>query len=127
MQRPGCKDFDFDGWARLAESDPEGFEKRRREAIEELISSAPDHSQRRLRGLQWQIDMVRARCKNPLESCIKLNDMLWDFVYAENGFLDAVNKLASVFHGTGDPERARGHGQVPQAKVIPLSKKRAAR
>ncbi len=127
MTRSPSSQFDFDQWMRLAKSDPEEFEKRRREAIEDLISKAPEHAQRRLRGLQWQIDMERAKCKNPLESCIRINDMLWDFVYAENGFLAAMNKLVDLFQPSKRPS-TRVCSSVPQrAQVIPLIKKRAAR
>ena len=51
----------FDELKKLAQSDPEQLEKLRTELIEDTISSAPAQHQRRLRGLQFQVDMERRR------------------------------------------------------------------
>lgn len=56
-------DFDFETWERLAKQDPALFERKRAEAIERIINSAPASKQQRLRGLQWQVDQTRARAK----------------------------------------------------------------
>ena len=82
--------FDFDGWMSLAESDTETFEKRRRELLQAEIDLAPASLQPRLRGLQWQIDMTRERCKTPALASAKLFEMMWEQVYGDNGFLDAL-------------------------------------
>lgn len=82
--------FDFDGWMSLAESDTEMFEKRRRELLQAEIDLAPAALQPRLRGLQWQIDMTRERCKTPALASAKLFEMMWEQVYGDNGFLDAL-------------------------------------
>ena len=64
--------FDSEEWMALARSDPEQFEKRRTQAIDEVINSAPAHIQRRLRGLQWRIDLERSRAGTPLGACVRL-------------------------------------------------------
>ena len=38
-----AKPFDFDHWKELAATDPQGFEKRRREVIEREILRIPGH------------------------------------------------------------------------------------
>ncbi|MDA8382705.1 MAG: DUF3135 domain-containing protein [Betaproteobacteria bacterium] len=86
--------FDSEEWMALARSDPEQFEKRRAQAIDEVINSAPAHIQRRLRGLQWRIDLERSRAGTPLGACVRLYSMMWDFVCAENGFLAALKGLS---------------------------------
>ncbi|HBF07931.1 MAG TPA: DUF3135 domain-containing protein [Gammaproteobacteria bacterium] len=63
---------------RLAKEDPEALERLRQEAIEDLISNAPEQHQRRLRGLQFQVDMERQRAKNPMDSCIKISRLMHD-------------------------------------------------
>jgi len=109
MQEERSPAFDFDEWCALAQKNPEEFEKRRRAAVEEVISSSSTGMQQRLRQLQWRIDMERRRCKTPMMSCIKLFDMMWDFVHAERGFLHAVNMLEQVASGTVPVvEEARG-------------------
>ncbi len=117
--------FDFDGWMHLAKTDPEKFEEKRAEAIESIISSAPESSQRRLRGLQWRIDMERKRCKTPLESCVRIYDMLIDYVYSEKGLLNCINQLTGrPCHNISIPEKPRS--RTNQAKILPL-KRQAAR
>lgn len=84
-------DFDFDQWKKLYETDPKEFERKKREAIEECITSAGSpEQQQKLRQLQWNIDAEVRKCKNPLEACIKLYSMLIEQVYKEGGFLDAL-------------------------------------
>lgn len=83
--------FDPEEWAELARVDPEEFERCRRAAIEALIARAPAHLERRLRGLQWQIDCEREKAGSPLAACLRINNMMWDFFYADRGFVNAVN------------------------------------
>ncbi len=68
--------FDFEAWARLARRDPEKFEVQRTRMIERIIESADDDQRRRLRGLQFRIDMERRRARNPMDACIRLNRMM---------------------------------------------------
>ena len=85
-----AKTFDFDEWKELAANDPQGFESRRRDVIEREIRRAPKQLQRRLRGLQWQIDVIRNRYKDPRVSSAKLFDMMWQQVYGDHGLLHAL-------------------------------------
>ncbi len=87
-------EFNFDYWAKLAETDQEAFERERRAAIEELIDSGPEKYRHRLRQLQWKIDTIREVSPNPLASCIRLNDLLMDMTYGEGGLLDSLNALS---------------------------------
>ena len=86
----GSEPFDFNEWKELSETDPEAFEVRRRKVIEAEIRLAPKRQQQRLRGLQWQIDLIRQRYRHPLVSSAKLFEMMWQKVYGENGFLEAL-------------------------------------
>ncbi|MEJ2179576.1 MAG: DUF3135 domain-containing protein [Gammaproteobacteria bacterium] len=62
--------FNFDEWLDLSKRDPETFESRRLESIEEFISSVPEDKQHRLRCLQWKIDRVREKMPTPLAACV---------------------------------------------------------
>lgn len=70
---------DFEVLSKLAKEDPEALESLRREMVEEVIEAAPteDHK-RRLRGLQFKIEMERKKAKNPIASCIKISQMMQD-------------------------------------------------
>lgn len=89
----------FEYWLKLAKSDPELFEKKRLEAIDAVIQSAPVEKQQRLRGLQWRIDAERKKAKNPLDACLKVYNMMWDKVYGNNGLLEHLDTLT-----TGAPQ-----------------------
>ena len=70
--------IDFDAWMDLYKSDPEAFEHQREAMIQQTISKAPEQHQRRLNGLQFQIDMERRRAETPLQSCMKISSMMWE-------------------------------------------------
>ncbi len=118
MSETNYQAFNFEEWMNLAKSDPEEFEKRRKEMINNLICSAPAERQQRLRGLQWRIDMERKKCSNPLSACIRLSEMMWDFVYAENGFLNTLKKL-----GATDPKVKIRKNEVKSAEILPFNAK----
>jgi hypothetical protein len=69
--------IDFDHLSELFKTDPEKFERVRREKIEQMIQSASESSQRRLRGLQFQIDAKREIYKHkPFVSCMEISKMM---------------------------------------------------
>lgn len=72
----------------LAKTDPEGLERLRLRHIELLISSAPEPMQRRLRGLQFQIDCQRRLHKHPMGACLSISKMM----------MDSLQRLNSVLH-----------------------------
>ncbi len=120
MQEEKRPAFDFDEWCELAQKDPEKFERKRKAVIEDFISSTSHDNEMRLRQLQWRIDMERKRCRNPMESCLKIFDMMWDFVHADRGFLYAVRMLEQVASGTPPAEDEVRGGSVDTV-VLPFS------
>ncbi len=89
-------DFDFDQWMKLAEKDPEAFEKKRLELIQATIDEAPTRMQQRLNGLQWCIDSEIKLAKNPMDACLMIHRMMMDSVYQPGGLLDALTMTDSV-------------------------------
>jgi len=73
--------FDFDAWASLHRASPEAFERQRQQAVEAFISTASPAHQPRLRGLQFRIDLERARCQTPLAACLRLYQMTLTSLY----------------------------------------------
>ncbi len=84
---------DFDRFSQLAKSDPEGFEARRTELIEQMIQRMPAHKQQRMRGLQWKIDQVRNQAKNPMAACIKISEMMWDSLVGPGGLREVLEQV----------------------------------
>ncbi|KZX73901.1 hypothetical protein A3715_00620 [Oleiphilus sp. HI0009] len=70
----------FDELMRLASENPEQLESIRKNAIETVINGAPKHMRERLQGLQFQIDMERKRCNNPVQACMKISSMMNDSI-----------------------------------------------
>lgn len=63
--------------SRLAHDDPEAFERLRAELLDDLIRSAPDRLQLRLRGLQFRVDQVRKLAHTPLNATIRVSELMW--------------------------------------------------
>lgn len=59
----------------LAKNDPEALEAYRLAEIELIIESAPEGRRRRLRGMQFEIDAIKAGSKNPLDD---LQAKMWN-------------------------------------------------
>jgi len=100
---------DFEVLATMAQNDPAGLEALRQRLCDELIASAPPHMQRRLRGLQFQIDAQRRITKSPLHACIKISEMMHDS-FAE--LRAALNHLAGDDQATALRNRTAPAGRV---------------
>ncbi len=109
--------FDFDYWRRLAEEDPESFEDHRSRAINSVIGSSPALMRRRLRGLQWRIDMEIRRSKNAMDSCLRINRMMMDSVHARGGLIESVRDLTEAGDYRSYP--------VSHAVVIPFFRRQS--
>jgi hypothetical protein len=82
--------FDFDEWATLARVDPYAFEERRLALIENFLGQFPATEQRRLRGLQFRIDMERQRARTPMAACLRISSMMWDSLLGSHGLKSAL-------------------------------------
>ena len=72
-------EIDFEVWATLASSEPQSFEKLRRDKISALIDNSTQCNQHRLRCLQWRIDKIREKNKDsPMASCLAISELMWD-------------------------------------------------
>lgn len=67
-------DFNFDEWMNLASSDPAEFERRRIEATQAVIASAPADIQPDLQRLQSVCDRIR-ETNDPLQASGRMLEM----------------------------------------------------
>lgn len=88
-------EFDFDEWVRLAQDDPDAYEDKRKEIIQQVIESTSPEIKRRMQGLQWQIDQIRSTSANPMASCLRISQMMWDSVLGDEGLLKHMEQLNS--------------------------------
>jgi len=75
---------------KMAQDDPEGLELLREKLCTQLIDNAPKRYQRRLNGLQFQINMARKKSNNDLHSCIKISEMMME---SYQQLQSAINEL----------------------------------
>lgn len=104
---------DVDTLIKMAKEDPEGLEQLRQKLCTQLIDNAPKQYQRRLNGIQFQIDMTRRKSANELHSCIKISEMM----------LESYQKLQMVLTDLQDSEvstKQLGHQTGSSADVIDL-------
>jgi len=104
-------EFNFDEWAKMAKEDPEAFEDIRKQMIQNVIDSTSPEIKKRMQGLQWQIDNIRSASSNPMESCLKISQMMWDNVLGEDGLLENMRKL-------DDPEQVSKPKQQKESATI---------
>lgn len=89
----------------LGKTNPDQLESYRLQSIEQLISSASPENQRKLRGLQFKIDMICKKHNNPMGRCVAISKMMHE----------SVHQLSLAFKGLLD-DNARMH--VPTSKNI---------
>lgn len=92
----------------LAQKDPAALQQYLDDQVEQIISSAPEHMQQRLRGLQFQIDAERRKHDNPLGACVAISKMM----------MDSVHELSQVLNG--EHPRLNGDREPEKADVINL-------
>ncbi len=109
--------FNFDDWVDLARDDMQAFEQRRVACIEAMITRADGPNQRRLRHLQWRIEMERQRTRTPLQACLRLSAMMWDSVLDDgSGLHNALDNLAkTTLSSVVEP--------LPSAKILSFPKR----
>lgn len=106
----------FDTLRDLAQNDPTELERLRIELCEQLIHEAPQQYRRRLRGLQFRIDMERRKAKSPMAACITISGMMHD---SFDKLRMALNEAAGSTTGT---EQNVVNSDISEAKVLPFRK-----
>lgn len=91
----------------LAKNNPEELERYRQREIEALISNAPAHMQRRLRGLQFQVDCKRRLHPTPMGACVAISQMM----------LQSMEKLNLALH-SGHTMTLNGERRSSAADII---------
>ncbi len=80
-------------WAKLYEEDPKAFEKRRKEAIEEVIRSARPEQQLKLRLLQAKWDKIMNNAGSRHNRLVLAKSILMDqFINVFDPIIQEANK-----------------------------------
>ncbi len=111
-----CFAFDFDEWASLARANPHAFEARRQALIDDFLRQFPDPERRRLRGLQFRIDMERRRARTPMAACIRLSSMMWDSLLGHGGLINAIDRFLN--YRPHHPAPAGARAASPRSATI---------
>lgn len=78
----------FDELKKIAQEDPEALERFRQQQVDAIIENAPAHIQRRLRGIQFQVNCRRRLHKSALGSCISISKMMQESLQELNQALN---------------------------------------
>lgn len=72
--------INFEYWLLLASTNPQKFEQLRKDKISAAIENATGFQrQRRLRGLQWRIDIIREQHKDSaMAACLAISNLMWE-------------------------------------------------
>lgn len=84
---------DFDILMRLAQENPDELEALRDRLNCQLIESAPERMQHRLKGLLFQIDAKRRVASNPMRSCLGVYEMMHDSLLELHNALNAASSI----------------------------------
>jgi len=95
-------EFDFDHWVKVAEQDPEKFEEMRAALINDFMEQSPEKFRQRLEGLQWQIDQMRNKSSNPMDSCLAISKKMWGHFYGEKGLISALKEPERILQSNID-------------------------
>lgn len=109
---------DFDKLKEMAENNPEQLEKLRVEMCDRLIQEAPEKYRRKLRGLQFRIDMERRKAKSPMAACIAISGMMHD---SFDQLRQALNDATGIATPGYEAPEARQEAQEA-GKVLPFKR-----
>jgi len=93
----------FDDLVELAKNDPEAFDSLKHNLCEEMILSASQEMQGRLRAQQSHIDLVISHCKNPNHVNVELMREL----------AVQINKFQEALDGSADESPANNADIIP--------------
>ena len=85
------RNFDFDGWAELARTDPNKFELNRRETVNALIQKSDNIP--RLQSVQTRIDEYRSHQKDLHMTIEYLTQQMWTSVFEMNRWFHLASTL----------------------------------
>ena len=109
---------EFDVLREMAQNNPEQLEQLRMELCDQLIQEAPGDVRRRLRGLQFRIDMERRRAKSSMAACIAISGMMHES-------FDQLRQVLNEAAGNPPAAHHRASAQsnsIDKATVLPFQK-----
>ena len=118
---------DFDTLRRMSMHDPASLEHLRQTLCQQVIDSAPQRTQRRLRGLMFQIEMRRSLAKDNLQACESISHMMYESLSRMQLLLKDLRTMQSnciALSETSLPSypNAATHGaRTTSAKIIPFT------
>lgn len=84
-------DFFFQEWALLARTDPDAFESRRKQTIDQFLLQSSTRQRKMGLNLQREIDAERRRAEDPEKAFSAIAKMMWQQV---NFLYDGLDNLS---------------------------------
>jgi hypothetical protein len=99
----------FDELSELYRTNVEEFEIYRNQLIDEMINSAPEEHQTKLKQIQWKLNGIH-KTKNGLAATIQISKLMWESFY---DLKEKLEELQSSINALGVKEKTK-----PVLKVI---------
>ncbi|MBV1869666.1 MAG: DUF3135 domain-containing protein [Gammaproteobacteria bacterium] len=112
---------DFDYLVTLATNSPHELEELRIKLCDHVIESAPISQRRRLRGLQFQIDMERRKAATPMAACMRISEMMHSSFDELRQKLNEATGTEASTSATQGAKRANTHSHDTRAAARVLS------
>ena len=104
-------EFDFDEWAKLAKENPDAFENKRQQMIQDVIdtSFAKDQTSHARSSMANRPD---SRYSQQIQwpSCLKISQMMWDKTIGEDGLVDHLQQLTDASHNRDTSNQIKAIG-----------------
>ena len=110
--------LNFDDLVTLAKHNPQALETVRQQACAQLIASASPAEQRRLKGLQFKIDMERRRARSTSATCMRLSEMMNDSFAQLKGILSQTQSQLPSSASSASATTASTPVQMPATDNI---------
>lgn len=101
----------FEELTRLAKEDPEELERLRQREVNKLIDQAPERLKKKLQGIQFKVDSQRRIAKNPMDSCIRISNLMKE---SFENLRVALNEASNLTTPTAPTKK----GEVPPKNII---------
>jgi hypothetical protein len=108
--------LEFDDWKLLHDKNPPMFDECRLKMLNDLIDSAPEKSQHRLRGLLFQMEGKSTRSKSQFSYNMRLSAMMMDM-------LDELRRQLTILCDTDIKTLEAEVEYSPIATVIPFERR----
>lgn len=97
-------EVNFKELSELAKTDPDAFEEKRLQLIQEHMKTVPEHKRAAMEQLQWRIDGIRRKSASPIENCIAIQKNIMELLQAQQQQWLSIQSLCKGANNISKPK-----------------------